>query len=305
MKVLKRYWLVAMAVGWSGVLAGGCDAETDDSVFDCDPDTQACGAEDSSEDEDQDQDQGQDSADEDDDDACVGEECDPGQPPEPEPEPDDDDPGGDDDGYGGMCDEQYDACVEGNVTPEACAVQREACETPRGDDDDPACSLVEFGDGGPGGDDEQEIWLRCYDNLDADCDGLVDCEDPDCDFVCNPGGDTSGDDEPGDHCYQTPDAACYGCTCVPGSVRDCHVPGPCTWGKSTCLDDGTWGQCQDTGDVPPACDLGGGSPYDVACCVEAGRCCENLDYDYSLYDDTQGAHASVGNCGEVCAGPPT
>jgi hypothetical protein len=55
----------------------------------------------------------------------------------------------------------------------------------------------------------------------------------------------------------------------------------------------------ETDDIPAECNQG--SAYDAACCVDAGRCCENLDYDYSLYDHTQGPHASVGNCGQVCA----
>jgi len=51
--------------------------------------------------------------------------------------------------------------------------------------------------------------------------------------------------------------------------------------------------------MPEACwnDLG---DYDAACCIAQGFCCDNEEFDYTLYDPSLPTHASVGNCDSVC-----
>ena len=109
----------------------------------------------------------------------------------------------------------------------------------------------------------------------------------------------------------------YGCTCVPGQTRFCHVNDTimsCKWGQAVCAPDGTWGECTPAPDsvIPSECRrnmvtvVGPGTEevfvgYDAECCVRMGFCCDNQDFDYSLLDPTQPAHASVGNCDLVCA----
>ena len=313
MRVLGRRWTILAVVSLLGG-AGGCDAERG-GPFDCDSEAGDCGwgppSDAPAEDDDgaREPDPEPDADGGDDGEGCDGEGCDPG-PGEPGPEPSGDDDSSDpgDDDTHERCEAEYDACLESGVPAPACEELLDYCENSGDDDDDdpgdPACAEIEnsaldpFGGG---------VIHGCFDGEDADCDGLYDCDDPDCQFVCSPGGGDpgSGGGDYGDHCDDTPDVPCYGCACIPGTERDCHVPGPCTWGKSVCQTDGTWGACEETSDIPPACDPIGGSTedYDVGCCVAAGHCCENLDYDYDLYDPTQGAHASVGNCGQVCAEP--
>ena len=142
--------------------------------------------------------------------------------------------------------------------------------------------------------------IACADGIDGDCDGLMDCQDPDCaDSI---------------QCFEAPNPRQQGCRCIPGSTRDCHVFRTCSWGNQTCKADGTWDWCmalpgvamaqaelnQLRTDYPDACGDTSGTAYDAACCVAAGRCCDNQDFDYSLYDSSQPRHASVGNCGNVC-----
>ncbi len=205
-------------------------------------------------------------------------------------------PGAADDGQGEpnapmSCEETYSDCMEREGDADACGQQLEACQTPSSGDDsstpsDEHCEETSETASGV---------AACSDGIDNDCDGAIDCADDECDWVC----DSQSD---GLHCEEMSVPDCFGCSCVPGSVRDCHVPGPCTWGQATCTEHQTWGPCTETNDIPEECTgfLGLDGDYDTACCVAAGRCCENLDYDYDLYDPTQGAHASVGNCDAIC-----
>ena len=145
-----------------------------------------------------------------------------------------------------------------------------------------------------------ELGEICNDNRDNDCDGLTDCADAaECGQAPNCATDVIRDG-----------GGINGCRCVPGSTRFCHVEGECTWGQATCEPDGSWGPCMDAPPsvIPEACKggfggFGGlfGTDYDARCCVANGFCCDNQDYDYSLYDPTQPTHASIGNCGSVCA----
>lgn len=143
----------------------------------------------------------------------------------------------------------------------------------------------------------------CSDGDDDDCDGLVDCADPDC------GAEVA--------CLSTPppdDGTTLDCRCVPGTNRYCHVDVSCEWGSQVCRTDGSWDTCQPMGwgVVPAGCEGGGGGGgwddpffddwgYSVSCCVANGYCCDNLDYDYTLYDPTRPEHASVGECSAQCA----
>lgn len=107
----------------------------------------------------------------------------------------------------------------------------------------------------------------CDDGYDDDCDGMIDCDDPDCATaaVCD-----------------TPDDGCGG-ECIPGTARWCDTPIACAWGKQTCDADGRWGACREVLERPRGCS---GFFYDRECCVDAGACCQNFPID-----DT-----SVGSC---------
>ena len=131
-----------------------------------------------------------------------------------------------------------------------------------GDGGGAACGLVEVG---------------CTDVADDDCDGLIDCADPDC--------------------ASAPGCACVA-GCVPGATRYCDTPTDCTWGIQSCNPDGTWGSCSETA-TPEACrDFGEAafgipSSYDTDCCLGlAGTCCQN----YPATD-------SVGECAGVTTCP--
>lgn len=73
----------------------------------------------------------------------------------------------------------------------------------------------------------------CDDGWDDDCDGPVDCDDPDCDVaaICFDGPDDGGGggDDPPDEC---------GGECIPGTTRWCDTPIACAWGKQDCAPDG-------------------------------------------------------------------
>ncbi len=119
----------------------------------------------------------------------------------------------------------------------------------------------------------------CDDGWDDDCDGLVDCDDPDCaaDAACGDVPDDGGGDTPGDDC---------GGECVPGTSRWCDTPIACAWGKQDCAPDGSWGACREVLERPAGCF---GFFYDRDCCVDSGACCQNFPVD-----DT-----SVGSCSGI------
>jgi len=147
--------------------------------------------------------------------------------------------------------------------------------TPRpdelGDGIDQDCS------GGDGGSSCAMAEATCNDAADNDCDGMIDCDDPDC-------------------------ATTPGCTCsehcLPGASRFCDTAADCTWGTQTCNPDGTWGTCTET-PTPEACrDFGEdvfGVPtfYDTDCCLELpNACCQNYPQM-----DSVGECAGVTTCG--------
>jgi hypothetical protein len=121
----------------------------------------------------------------------------------------------------------------------------------------------------------------CDDGYDDDCDGLIDCADPDCAdaAVCGSSGDGGGGGGgPGD-------GGCGG-ECIPGVERWCDTPIACAWGKQECAPDGSWGACREVLERPAGC---GGFFYDRECCVDAGECCQNFPFDDS----------SVGMCAMI------
>jgi len=143
-----------------------------------------------------------------------------------------------------------------------------------------------------------ELGENCNNDEDDDCDGKVDCNDPDCANTIDCGGDCVPSPEICDDqvdndcdglvdcddvedCHDQPQA----CTCVkecpPGNTRWCDDPVYCFWGIQTCAPDGTWGACTETTARPSGC---GGYVYDPICCVNAGECCEALPSHDNLGD---------------------
>lgn len=120
----------------------------------------------------------------------------------------------------------------------------------------------------------------CDDGFDDDCDGLVDCDDPDCTAaaVCGTGDGGGGGGGGGD-------GGCDG-ECIPGVERWCDTPIACAWGKQECAPDGRWGACREVLERPSGC---GGFFYDRECCIDAGACCQNFPFDDS----------SVGSCAGI------
>ncbi len=139
----------------------------------------------------------------------------------------------------------------------------------------------------------------CNDGVDNDCDGKIDCDDPDCasapncqkcvkqldweycgdgiDNDCN--GLTDCDDP---QCQATAFCTCTAETCDPGTTRWCDGPQYCDWGQQTCGPDHKWGTCREVNQHPAGCNP---SLYNEVCCENAGGCCEGV------FD-----HASYGNC---------
>jgi hypothetical protein len=130
---------------------------------------------------------------------------------------------------------------------------------------------------------------NCTDGQDDDCDGQVDCDDPDCRVAGSCGctaSETSCGDGKDDDCdgkTDCEDEDCQGCT--PGSVRACADPGFCALGTQTCGPNRQWGACSET--IAGGC-YGEGMSADVMqCCLNAGLCCEDAS-----------GH-SVGNCAGI------
>lgn len=102
----------------------------------------------------------------------------------------------------------------------------------------------------------------CGDGVDNDCDGRVD-ED------CLEGDDT--------------------CVCTPGAWRYCDTPDYCLWGSQVCDEEGmSWGACTEI-DIPERCSgiSSWYSPAAEACCIEGGRCCQDmwdLDHDGDTWE---------------------
>ena len=122
----------------------------------------------------------------------------------------------------------------------------------------------EEGSGGGGG--GVCIPEACWDNYDNDCDGLMDCEDSDCEFS--------------DEC---------GCTevCVPSQERWCDTPINCAWGQQVCNPDGSWGVCHEVGGAvrPAGCESS--RLYDPTCCsAAADECCQDYPSDGSIGECT-------------------
>jgi hypothetical protein len=111
----------------------------------------------------------------------------------------------------------------------------------------------------------------CDDDLDNDCDGIVDIDDDDCNGLVD-GADPECEEAevPLGHCN----------CCVPGTWRWCDEMVYCAWGRQQCLPDGHWGGCLETSERPPGCE---GHVYDLACCVDSGACCQVSAFQpYSL-----------------------
>lgn len=158
-----------------------------------------------------------------------------------------------------------------------------------------ACSSSEFGE-------------ACLDGLDGDCDGLVDCADPDCGMEPLCGSGMFGDGDGGSPGFGDPDPS--PCACQPGAQRWCHVHVSCEWGQQTCGTNREWSTCTPTNARPVGCeerdalDPEGWDDdnylYNAHCCVGAGGCCDNQHHDYTLFDGTRPDHASVGACVDQC-----
>jgi len=109
---------------------------------------------------------------------------------------------------------------------------------------------------------KQLDWEYCGDGIDNDCNGLTDCDDP--------------------QCQDTAFCTCTAETCDPGTVRWCDGPQYCDWGQQTCGPDRKWGVCREVNQHPAGCDP---FLYNEVCCENAGGCCEG-----------QVDHMSYGNC---------
>lgn len=137
--------------------------------------------------------------------------------------------------------------------------------------------------------------VACADGADDDCDGKVDCDDPDCRHPgqcgCQPSELSCGDgtDDDCDNKQDCADEDCKG-KCIPGSVRYCDEPNYCNWGKQSCGPDGNWGPCTEV-PAPSGCEgFFLDNTYDSSCCVSKGYCCQNYP-----------ANDSIGNCAGVMA----
>jgi hypothetical protein len=132
--------------------------------------------------------------------------------------------------------------------------------------------------------------MSCSNGKDDDCDGKLDCNDPDCrkpgSCGCTPN-EVKCHDGVDEDCDGDSDCADRDCQqCVPGTKRWCDDPKYCHWGKQTCGPDGKWGACIETNDGPGGCT---GKFYSVSCCISAGKCCQNFPTN----------NASVGNCAGI------
>ncbi len=139
--------------------------------------------------------------------------------------------------------------------------------------------------------------ISCDDGRDNDCDGTLDCEDPDCrspgQCGCAPI-ETQCSDGQDDDCDGVVDCADEDCPkCVPGASRYCDEPVYCAWGMQTCGPDGRWGNCIEV-PAPQGCEgfFGFDGFYDEECCVAQGLCCQAYPADNS-----------VGNCNGVAVCP--
>jgi len=114
--------------------------------------------------------------------------------------------------------------------------------------------------------------VDCANGSDDDCDGLVDCADPDCATrTCDDGnGCTTGE-------------VCSNSACSGGTVTLCNSPGPCQTAPGTC--DPPTGQCVYQ---PRADGASCGTPPSQRCC--SGVC---VDITSSL--------GNCGGCGLACA----
>ncbi|MBI4512237.1 MAG: hypothetical protein HY698_21570 [Deltaproteobacteria bacterium] len=166
-------------------------------------------------------------------------------------------------------------------------------------EDVPGNGVDENCDGKDGADCQpQASGERCQGGRDEDCDGLIDCKDPDCadyggcqckayEAVC-----TGGLDEDCDGLIDCKDSDCSWmpvcnptdkeCKCKPGAVRFCDSPVQCLWGTQECMPDMRWGACLETNERPGPCNSYYYNPW---CCVSAGACCED-----------PWTHANIGNC---------
>jgi hypothetical protein len=128
----------------------------------------------------------------------------------------------------------------------------------------------------------------CDDGRDDDCDGNMDCADPECTSQCScepvESKCTDGVDDDCDGKLDCTDDDCPKCS--PGAVRYCDEPVFCAWGLQTCGPDGRWGACTET--QPPAgCEgifPGFPATYDLDCCLAQGYCCQQYPADTSVGD---------------------
>ncbi len=159
----------------------------------------------------------------------------------------------------------------------------------------PMCTPSEFGE-------------VCAGGMDEDCDGKIDCDDPDCERSpacrddcatpgacdCAPRETRCGDgiDEDCDGSTDCSDIDCQQCT--PGAFRWCDEPARCAWGRQQCQPDGTWGPCTEVS-PPSGCEgdslpfIGEINEYDLDCCLARGLCCQN-------FGGSGDPNRSVGNC---------
>jgi hypothetical protein len=121
----------------------------------------------------------------------------------------------------------------------------------------------------PGASSDQSSDEVCGDNMDNNCDGTVD----------------------------------NGCECDPGDIASCGTTdvGPCQYGVQTCMNDGTWGNCQ--GNVEPSPETCDGQDSDCNGQLLIGEVDEDEDGFMLCQNDCDDTNPDVNpDVGELCNG---